>query len=572
MYRTACLLVCCCAIALPGADNTLTSRAQIEDPEQAKALFDSDVPGLAWAGFAAYAQSCIEPDLKAIYGFSRRHPNKAAQMLGAACAKRLEILVPPLMAAKPTRELAAATLAAEAAMLRADLDKRVYMAEAAEARQPTVKARKPKQKGDAADPRIAMLIELIGDQNDEVRQYAMVAAAQHGFVADGLKAAMDAVELDDMEGAMLGARLLYRARTGGEVSATELAAAFDTIKRPIDEIKRVDAELADMQVLVPTPALACQAIGVIGGSEHLELLHAALEHDDIRVRVDAAIAIADIAAPESVPVLLEQLEDCDWPVLVHVCRGLGRAPAIGSIAPLIEQLEEHEGRFRLDILHALSSIAGNQYGRQSAEQWQQWWDEQREAGFAVDLDKTRAFRSTYRVQDMSLQGNVQFYGLQVPSDRFCFVLDSSNSMSGDRIEDLRANAEQTITSMPRHVAFNLVDFGGRVAWFSESGLSRDRKEAIEYINTMPLTLGTRSYDAIEEGVRHADIDTIVFLSDGSPVWSQAHKWDDIYTACNLMNRYRPVAVWAVSFQAGKSAAKAMDIWAGEHYGNSTNVE
>ncbi|MDA3962872.1 MAG: HEAT repeat domain-containing protein [Planctomycetota bacterium] len=590
----------CCLLLVTaawGEENVVTS-SQAKDAEEAISLaLSSKSQGASWNGFANYVRLIDQPDFKRIYQFAGKkgNLNKAAQMLAAA--DRPEVLIAPLVEIKATRTLAARALAAEAMMLRADIDKRTFMAEASEATQtiePLAKApkktsknkRKPKKQKDVADddakddakpaqpanadPRVAWLIDLLAEKNDDIREHAMIAAAQYGLKDEALSAAMDAV--DDLEGAMLGARLLYRARTGAPITADELNAAFGKIKGAVPEIKRVDPVLADMLVRVPTPALACQAIGVIAGPEHLPLLHEALEHDDIRVRVDAATAIADIADQSSVPVLIAQLGECEWPVLIHVCRGLGRAPSAESIEPLIKELGDHKGRFRIDLIHALSSIAGSQFGRQTAEQWAEWWNEKKAEDFTVDPAATADFRSKNRVQDMSIVGALSFYGLQVPSDRFVFVLDRSASMRGDRIDNLRETSEASITEMANHVQFNIVDFGGRVAWFSESGLSRDRKDAIKYITNMPLTWGTRTFDGVEEGVRHRGIDSIVFLSDGSPVISQAPRWDDIFTATNMMNRYRPVAVWAVCFQAGKGAATSMDIWAGEHFGRSTNIE
>ena len=66
-----------------------------------------------------------------------------------------------------------------------------------------------------------------------------------------------------------------------------------------------------------------------------------------------------------------------------------------------------------------------------------------------------------------------------------------------------------------------------------------------------MTLGTRSYDALWRAARIPGVDTLYFLSDGSPLWGQLQNWDAIHKALAVQTWHNPLAFWAVAFDAQK---------------------
>jgi hypothetical protein len=85
----------------------------------------------------------------------------------------------------------------------------------------------------------------------------------------------------------------------------------------------------------------------------------------------------------------------------------------------------------------------------------------------------------------------------------------------------------------------------------------DIKDGVERAEIMPLTYGTRSFDAIWQASRLSGMDTIYFLSDGAPVWGQVEDWPQMQSILMLMYWHRPIALWSVAFEAGKGNANNM---------------
>ena len=116
------------------------------------------------------------------------------------------------------------------------------------------------------------------------------------------------------------------------------------------------------------------------------------------------------------------------------------------------------------------------------------------------------------------------------------------------------------TVLRRKVYFNIVDFGGYLRVMFPRKLvsaAAASSSAIQLVGYMELTLGTRSYDGIEVGMWLPTTDTIIYLSDGAPVASKMNAWQRIMRGIHLLNRYRPLAVYCVEFNAGGANAAAM---------------
>ena len=173
-------------------------------------------------------------------------------------------------------------------------------------------------------------------------------------------------------------------------------------------------------------------------------------------------------------------------------------PSKKMMPALIQRLSREKGRMRLDLVHALSSIAGEQKA-QDAKSWQAWFTKNN-ASFTVDQSATEAYRSKKRVQDVDIASFGFFYGLGVFSNRMCYVIDSSASMRGGRIESLKGNLTDSINNLAKHVMFNLIDFGGDIEILYEGALTSDRKSALKRTEAIDLSLATRSFCSMRQGM------------------------------------------------------------------------
>ena len=405
-----------------------------------------------------------------------------------------------------------------------------------------------------------VLPPLLDDADPEVVELAVRAAAY--FRVEAVKNKVLALRAE--QPAVAAAQLFYQARLKLPVNDAQIDRLF-AVPPPVDRAyTRATPALSTVSLRQPAWCVACEALGELGQEKYLKQLHRAMENDDLRVQMDAVRAIEQIGAARSVPALLARLKNSAWPVRVVLLSALGAIPSAEAIPPLIALLEKEQGRFRLDINYALASIAGNTNNCWTADDWQRWWETNR-ASFRVDRAATEKFRAGKRVADVgpsAAGGNgagTSFYGVDILSQRLSFVLDFSNSMKGNKIASLKETLHNTLRLMPMDagIKLNIVSFGGVVNVLEPGKLiGLDRlEEIIKKVQGTGLTLGTRSFDAIEEGILLPEVDTVIFLSDGMPVGGQFQVWERIDSALGLLNRYRPIAIHTIEFK-GKVPAKA----------------
>ena len=420
--------------------------------------------------------------------------------------------------------------------------------------------------GAPVEVKITIPEELFKSKSKKTQYLAILAAAysMQKEYADQVKAVRDST------GEIASAKILFKVMTGGALTAQEVKAAFGKSLRVDKPVIGDSTTLSKGDMNVPAMATLCEALGRTKDKKYLDIIHKALSQKDERVRVDAVRALRKIGDKTSLPYLYKALQKCQWPMLIEVCHFLGENPAKESIPHLIKRFEAETGRFRLDVNYALSSIAGKKVGYKP-EQWVAWWKKNGKT-FKVDLTKTIEFRASVRLQDAGAIGLGGFYSISIYSDRCCFVVDYSASMKGDKIVDLKSNMKDTIENMKDYVEFNICDFGGDVALLYEGALTDNKKKALKYVDDSPLTVGTRSMDALDMGIMLPSVDTIYFLSDGAPIRGQRKSWSLIHQLIRFMNRYRYVAVSTICFKAGKGNASSMAEMANESYGHTEEIE
>jgi hypothetical protein len=369
---------------------------------------------------------------------------------------------------------------------------------------------------------------------------------------------------------VMGAKFLYQAMTEGSLDAEEVAAAFPRMTRAKDTIPSDRPELSWPTAKVPGICSLLEAIAVVGDEAMLKYPAEALKVRDIRVQIDAVRAMRALKSEKYLPLLAKEMPKAEWPLAMEICKTMSAMPHTGVIPTLIKRLENEKGRLRQDIVHCLSTIAGKQEAS-TAKEWADWW-RQNQPNFKIDPDASAGYRANTRIQDVDLEGNGFFYGLILYSDRMAYVVDTSASMRGGRIESLTENMSGSIEQLKSHVKFNIVDFGGDLNVMYEGALTSSKRDGVETVEDFVLSLGTRSYDAMEAALHLQEIDTIFFLSDGAPIRGQLDNWTQIRAALILMGRYRPVTVCAIDFDPSAGNQAQMFGMAAENTGHHESVE
>lgn len=498
--------------------------------------------------------------VKTIAAYQQKDGLPACAQVIALCDRGTAV-VSLLSKVKQMRPLAAEVLATRAVM------EAMARRRAAVAAQFPVPAGATKAKPIAfrALPKIdADLTSLLSDS--DCATTALIAAAYDGS-PDLLTAATMSPAKGDVADAC---RLLLRARAGQPLDAAlveRIANAKPT--REQVAVRDVYPSLAFGDVHVPAQCVLLDALIRAADPTFSSVVATLIAHEDIRVQMDACRAARVLHGPQTAPALIAALPGCAWPVLVECAYSLGELTPTSAVTPLIERLKKEKGRFREDLIHALSSIAGGQEGRADAPAWETWWKGAKD-GFMPNPEATKQFRTTTPVQKVFLPGFSHFYSINLRSDRFSFVLDTSGSMKENaKIDNLRLHAEQAIRGITAPVGFNVIDFGGDVSMlFGYGDLGTDLKAAVARVRKMELTThGTRTLDSVQTGLA-LKLDTLYFLSDGAPHGGQTDDWNGIWHAVALATRHRPVAIHTICFHAGAAQAAAMARLAYENVGTS----
>jgi HEAT repeat protein len=344
-------------------------------------------------------------------------------------------------------------------------------------------------------------------------------------------------------------------------------------KQPVDEqsvlraIKRAPKRAAALPALSydprQTPRLyAIRAAGEAKLQNASEPLMKLITDEDLHTAVYATRALSRIGGDGLAVKLIETMDnDTLWPLRVALYDAAGFNPDKAAVALLRQRYSDETGRFRQDALYALLSIVAGKPAGLTIEAFDEWWAMNGEA-YEVDRAATRKWRNTTKVGQVKVEPIAGFYESAVISDRPVFSVDASKSMKGEQIESLKQTLNDVVGSFPERVKFNIVDFGGHCRTLAPGGLipAKNRKQAMQqFTYEMELTLGTRTYDAIERGMNIPGMDSVHFLSDGAPYGSHLKSWNRLDYATRLYCSTAPVAVHIIYFPNPGQKVKAGGI-------------
>lgn len=271
------------------------------------------------------------------------------------------------------------------------------------------------------------------------------------------------------------------------------------------------------------------------------------------VRMGAAAALAELRTVEALERLHAMLADPERVVRVEVLQAVGNLRRPQSVPHLIGRIEAERGRLREDVLTVLRLVTGLDHGT-TRERWQRWWDAEGEAFLVPSYEEALAAEERRTQQREGGRTVTSFYGLRIVSDRVCFVLDVSGSMSRasggrTRIEVAREELSRALERYPEGDLFNVVFFSTDVMTWQDYLVpmdARTRAGALDYVRRQQAAGYTAVYDALQRAFEDDRFDTLVLLTDGEPYRGTIDDPGEIRAAVRRWNSARHVRIHTVS--------------------------
>jgi uncharacterized protein YegL len=250
-----------------------------------------------------------------------------------------------------------------------------------------------------------------------------------------------------------------------------------------------------------------------------------------------------------------------------VVRGLISLHQPASVTALIDLLDTLCGEVRADIAGYLAAISGKNHGV-DADAWRAWWDAARE-GFEFPPRLASYPPPAVAPGDV---GNA-YYEIPVYAERIVFVIDTSSSMEGERMETAKRELVSAIHTLDPLVAFTVVSFSDAArAWQPQLVEAGDdaKRSAAAYVRALVAAGKTASFDALDTAFRY-EAEAIFFLSDGEPTAGRIVNPAQIVRFVAEANKNRRLSLHTIGVMPDNGLAEFLQVLATANNGAYRHV-
>lgn len=286
------------------------------------------------------------------------------------------------------------------------------------------------------------------------------------------------------------------------------------------------------------------------------------------------------------------LGDTSWQVRLAACDALGRLRCRAAIAVLVKAFAAESERLtqgeRMEVrnrVHALlEGVTGQSIGADKPEWWKDWWAKNG-SNFAIAEAAAKL-----QARDEKRGGDyLEYFQLEITSDRILFIVDRSGSMAepaqrrdrygkasgGEttKFTYVQDELERLLQALPGTTQVNVLFFSDGVEAFrtAEGGrpelielTPRGKNDIVRYVRNIAPKGGTNLYAALDRALDIAGrglkdsaydsaFDTIYLLSDGKPTAGPVVDEQEILKRVAEANILGRVKINAITFGDANNA-------------------
>lgn len=352
-------------------------------------------------------------------------------------------------------------------------------------------------------------------------------------------------------------------------------------------------EVCDHAFLIDSPDLERHALGRLlelpeDGPGIRRLAELCNEHKDHRVRLALTYVLKNRPEKVAFTAVVQNVYDRFEAVRLTALEAIRQKGALAPMETLIEALamEEEKGRdgdlIAFEIRKTLTELTNRDF--EFAADWKNFWAANKD-GFQRPSDLRERKTSVTSVK----REPPVFFGQEINTKRFLFLLDVSGSMSKkdplpedepertggattsvggkkkkepptqEEIPDSRRRLSRVqkeligvISKLPPDVHFNIITFNHEIGTW-KTGLvnatDRNKRDAIQFVEGFRAEGETHTDEALAKAFENANINTIFLLSDGAPRRDNTLlDTDPILQWVRDQNRFRRIRIHSVTFE------------------------
>jgi uncharacterized protein YegL len=243
----------------------------------------------------------------------------------------------------------------------------------------------------------------------------------------------------------------------------------------------------------------------------------------------------------------------EFPYRRSIVQAMTRIHEEPAVEALINLLGQIDGEARGDIVQHLSNITGEDFST-NHEKWAEWWKENRET-FQFPSTAQIVVRKVSSGESNSL---ASYYGLPLYAKRLVFILDTSQSMSGQPLAAAKQELLYAINKLTPDTLFSVVVFNSRVgAWNTKltPATNEAKKSATSFVMSQTADGQTATYDALQTAFGF-DTEAIYFLTDGRPTRGKIVAPVKIVAAISDANHMLRKSVYTIGIGAERAEVEA----------------